>query len=148
MFLLWLRQLSQNGDQTPVSVLLPTKGRSSFPPSFFILLSFAWFYIFFSTRHVLQSPFSWCSAWTSVYSWCILAERCTPCPAIPPQSCSLLGEFLMWCSQTCFFLLCIFQYLLFLSHSVVSNSATPWTAACQASMFFTISWSLIQLMPI
>ena len=25
---------------------------------------------------------------------------------------------------------------------------TPWTAACQASMFFTVSWSLIKLMAI
>ena len=26
--------------------------------------------------------------------------------------------------------------------------ATPWTAACQASLFFTISWSLLKLMSI
>ena len=51
---------------------LPTKGRSSptntsvFPPSSFILLSFAWFYIFFSTGQVLLSALSWCSACTSV----------------------------------------------------------------------------------
>ena len=35
-------------------------------PLFFILLSFAWFYIFFSTGQVLLSTLSWCSAWTSV----------------------------------------------------------------------------------
>ena len=29
------------------------------------------------------------------------------------------------------------------SCSVVSNSATPWTAAHQASLSFTISWSLL-----
>ena len=34
------------------------------------------------------------------------------------------------------------------SHSVVSNSATSWTAACQPSMSFTISWSLLKLMSI
>ena len=34
------------------------------------------------------------------------------------------------------------------SHSAVSNSATPWTAACQASLSFTISRSLLKLMSI
>ena len=37
-------------------------------------------------------------------------------------------------------------WLLF-SHSVFSDSATPWTAACQASLSFTISRSLLKLMP-
>ena len=32
------------------------------------------------------------------------------------------------------------------SHSVVSDSATPWTAACQASLSITNSWSLSKLM--
>ena len=32
------------------------------------------------------------------------------------------------------------------SHSVVSNSATPWTAARQASLSITNSWSLLKLM--
>ena len=34
------------------------------------------------------------------------------------------------------------------SCSVVSNSATPWTAACQVSQSFTNSWSLFKLMSI
>ena len=34
------------------------------------------------------------------------------------------------------------------SHSVVSNSATPWTAACQASLSITNSRSLLKLMSI
>ena len=34
------------------------------------------------------------------------------------------------------------------SHSVMSNSATPWTAACQASLSITNSWSLLKLMSI
>ena len=37
--------------------------------------------------------------------------------------------------------------LLFI-HSVVSDSATSWIAACQASLSFTISWSLLKLMSI
>ena len=73
MFLLWLGQLSHCGDWTPASVPPPTKGRSSptntpiFPPSSFILPSFAWFYIFFSAGQVLLSALSWCSACTSVF---------------------------------------------------------------------------------
>jgi len=38
--------------------------------------------------------------------------------------------------------------LLLFSFSVVSDSATPWTAACQASLSFTISQSLLKLMSI
>ena len=36
------------------------------------------------------------------------------------------------------------KYLLF-SCSVMSNSVTLWTAACQASLSFTISWSLLKV---
>ena len=59
MFLLWLRQLPRCGDQTPPSVPPHAKRRSSatntpvFPPRSFILPSFAWFCIFFSTGQVL-----------------------------------------------------------------------------------------------
>ena len=35
-----------------------------------------------------------------------------------------------------------------LSHSVVSNSVTPWTEACQASLSITNSHSLLKLMSI
>ena len=34
------------------------------------------------------------------------------------------------------------------SCSVVSDSATPWTAACQASLYITNSWSLLKLMSV
>ena len=34
------------------------------------------------------------------------------------------------------------------SHSVLSDSATPWTVACQASLSITNSWSLFKLMSI
>ena len=38
------------------------------------------------------------------------------------------------------------EYLLLLfSYSVMSDSLRPWTAACQASLSFTVSWSLLQL---
>ena len=32
------------------------------------------------------------------------------------------------------------------NHSFMSNSETPWTAACQAFLSSTISWSLLKLM--
>ena len=38
------------------------------------------------------------------------------------------------------------SYLLMFSHSVESDSATPRTAACQASLSITNSWSLLKLM--
>jgi len=67
MFLLWLRQLSQCRDPTPPSVPQSSEGRSSssnapvFPPSPFILPSFAWFYIFFPDDQVLLFALNWCS---------------------------------------------------------------------------------------
>ena len=76
------------------SVPPPTEGRSTptpvFPPSSFILLSFAWFYIFFSTGQVALFALSWCSACVlclMVHSWCIREERCTPRPPTPLPSC-------------------------------------------------------------
>ena len=36
--------------------------------------------------------------------------------------------------------------LLLFSRQVMSNSMTPWTAARQASLFSTISWSLLKFM--
>ena len=43
--------------------------------------------------------------------------------------------------------ICMLLLLLF-SRSVVSDSVTPWTAACQAFLSFTISWSLLKPIPI
>ena len=40
---------------------------SCFSHSSFVLQSFAWLYILFSTGHVLLSTLSWCSACTSLY---------------------------------------------------------------------------------
>ena len=38
--------------------------------------------------------------------------------------------------------------MLLFSHWVMSDSAVPWTAARQASLSFTVSWSLLRLMSI
>ena len=46
---------------------------------------------------------------------------------------------------------CLWQYNIIIvvqSLSSVRLFATPWTAACQATLSFTISWSLLKLMPI
>ena len=40
------------------------------------------------------------------------------------------------------------SWLLLFSRSVMSNSVTPWTAVLQASLSFSISWSLLKLMSI
>ena len=64
--------MPQCGDQTPPSVPPLAKSRSSptntpvFPPHSFILLSSAWFCIFFSAGQVLLSTLSWWSECTSV----------------------------------------------------------------------------------
>ena len=99
MFLIWLRQLPQCGDQTAASVPSPTEGRSSptntpvSPPSSLNLLSFVWFYIFF-----------FCWSGTPVYSqlvfcmhFCVwryipdvsMERYMDPCPPTPPPPCSL-----------------------------------------------------------
>ena len=42
----------------------------------------------------------------------------------------------------------LFNGMLLLGHSVVHLFVTPRTAACQASLSFTISWNLLKLMSI
>ena len=83
-----------------------------FPPSSFVLLSFGWFYIFFSTGQVLLSTLSWCSEYTSVsegvflmYPWREMYSTSTCSIAILFSSC-----------------LCYLLAGYMLSHSVVSDS--------------------------
>ena len=47
-----------------------------------------------------------------------------------------------------FFLLSGLYSSVQICHSVMSDSATPWTASCQASLSITSSWSLLRLMSI
>ena len=42
--------------------------------------------------------------------------------------------------------LTVLNALLLFSRSVMPDSATPWTAECQASLSCTVSWSLLRLM--
>ena len=52
-----------------------------------------------------------------------------------------------WALST--FLPLVFQFSsVQFSHSVMSNSATPWTTACKASLSINNSWSLLKLMSI
>ena len=62
-----------------------------FPPSSFLLPSFAWFYVFFFTGQALLSAFSWCSACSSMsedvflmHLWREMYSTSTT----PPPSCS------------------------------------------------------------
>ena len=103
MFLLWFRQLPRCGDRTPVSVPPPAKGSSSptntpvFPLISFILPVFLGsIYYFPLVRYscLLSSGVLRALLCLKVYSWCILGERCIPCPPTPPPSCSPLLLFL------------------------------------------------------
>jgi len=91
------------GIRPPASVPLPTKGRSSptntlvFLPKSFILPSFAWVYIFFSTGQVLLSALHCCSECTSgsegiflMYPWRQMYSMST----YPLPSCSLQASYL------------------------------------------------------
>ena len=86
-----LRQLPCCGDQTPTSVPPPTRGRSSptntpvFPPSSFVLLSFACLYLFFWRRQwhplqysCLENPMDEEAWWAAVHgiakSWTRLSD--------------------------------------------------------------------------
>ena len=59
-----------------------------FPPSSFILPSFAWLYIFFSTSQVLLSALSWCSACTSLSEDIFLMYPWREMYSTPLPSCS------------------------------------------------------------
>ena len=94
--LFWLRQLPQRGVWTPGGLVPPpAEGRSSptdppvFPPSSFILLSFAWFWIFFPlVRYcwLLSAAVLHALLCLMVCSWCIHGERDTPRPPTPLPS--------------------------------------------------------------
>ena len=67
----------------------PNSNTPVFPPLSLTLLSFAWFYIFFSTGQVLLSTLSWCSACISEGVFLKYPWRETPRPPTPPPFRSL-----------------------------------------------------------
>ena len=90
-----------------------------FFPSSFILPSFAWVYIFFSTGQALLSAFSWCSACTSVsgdvflmYTWSEMYSTST-CYSTILFFLSIL-YFWMLCKWYCFSKF-IFSFLVYIS---------------------------------
>ena len=98
MFLLWLRQLSQCGDQTSASVPPPAKGRSHptnttvLSPSSSILPSLCGsIYSFLLVRNScpLSAGVLHALLGLMVYSWGEERETCTPCLSTPPLSSKL-----------------------------------------------------------
>ena len=91
-----LTQTVARGDRTPASVPPPAEGRSSpanilsFPPSSFVLPSFAWFCIFFSAAQVLLSALSWCSACTTVSEGIFLMYPWREMCSMPTYSSAIL----------------------------------------------------------
>ena len=60
--------------------------------------------------------------------------------------CMFLMMAILTCVKRC--LIIVLILLLLLSHSVVSDFASPWTAARQASLSFTVYRSLLKLMSV
>ena len=71
-----------------------------------------------------------------------------PCSRLPAKEQITLPVGHPHCLWLAFLLLTSPPYCAVLSRSVVSHSATPWTAARQASLSITNSWSLLKLMTI
>ena len=126
-----------------------------FPPSSFILPSFGWFYVFFSTGQVLLSALSWCSACTSasegvflMYPWreSYSTSTCYFTILFSPQN---IGN-----SDTCYSMDETWRHakwnkpVIRFSHSSVWLFETPGTAAHQASLSINKSWSLLKFMSI
>ena len=87
-----------------------------------------------------------CKSVSSVTQLCLpllrphgLQHASLPCPSPSLGACSSSCPLSQWCHP---------NVSVQFSHSVMSNSATPRTAACQASLSLTISWSLLKLMSI
>ena len=124
MFLLRLRQLPWSGDRNPASVPPHAEGRSSptntpiFSPSSFILLSFAWLYIFFSTGQVLLSALTWCFACTFVPEDVLLMYRWREMYSMSTYSFAILFSSTFFnpkslyhlLSDSCLPLICVFLF--------------------------------------
>ena len=96
MFLLWLRQLPQCGNQTPAPVPLPAKGRWEkllfsplVPSSYWVLHGSIYSFPLVRYSCLLSAGVLHALLCLKVYSWCILGENCIPHPPTPPPFCSL-----------------------------------------------------------
>ena len=148
MFLLWLRQLPQCGDQTPASVPPPAKGRSSptntpaLPPSPFILPSFTWVYIFFSAGQVLLSALSLCSAFTSVsegvflmYPWKEIYSMSTYSSATLFSVLFFMVSFAVQNLYVWLAPICLFSFLFFTALEEEIDLRKCWHSLCQKIFF-------------
>ena len=96
MFLLWLRQLPQCGNQTPAPVPPPAKGRWEkllfpllVPSSYWVLHGSIYSFPLVRYSCLLSAGVLHAVLCLKVYSWYILGENCTPHPPTPSPSCSL-----------------------------------------------------------
>ena len=82
-------------------------------------------------------------SWRDIYTSKVIEALFTIAKMWEWPKCPLTDEWInkMWSIH-------IMYYSVQFSCSVVSDSATPWTAAHQASLSFTMSWSLLKLMSI
>ena len=72
-----------------------------FPPRSFVLLSFAWFHVFFSTHQVLLSTLSWHSACTSVSDGVFLMYPWREMYSTSTYSSTILFFYLLVLSKLC-----------------------------------------------
>ena len=116
-----------------------------------------WFYIYFLKTHQTDLQFVFQPHWAKHPKW-----QCTRAPISPHLSQHFLLSLLLimailmalrWYHIVVFVVTCCLVVLNIFSYtcSVQSLShvwpfATPWTAACQASLSITKSWSLLKLM--
>ena len=97
----------------------------------------------------LSYTISWCLLkLMSIEKWCHLTNSCSV-SILLPSSFPALGNFLMsWFFTSGGWGIGVSASASVQSHNSAQLFATPWTAACQASLSITNSWSLLKLMSI
>ena len=126
MFLLWLRQLPQRGDQTPLISSPIGWGQvqsywHSFPrlvpSSYRVLRGSVYSFPLLRCSCLLSAAVLHALLCLKVYSWCIRGQRCTPRPPTPPPSCSLSSIF--FDPSPCSWLLCCFSSKVFIHRVLI-----------------------------
>ena len=90
--------------------------------------------------HFLEEVSSLFHSIVFLYFFALITEECLLISPYSSELCIQMG--------VSFLFSCAFQYQYQFSRSVLSDSATPWTATRQASLSITNSWSLFKLMSI
>ena len=100
-----------------------------------------------------QASLSYTISWSlfklmSIEKWCHLTNSCSV-SILLPSSFTALGNFPMsWFFTSGGWGIGVSASASVQSHNSVQLFVTPWTAACQASLSITNSWSLLKLMSI